>query len=264
MHPNDYQSFYDERRQQTYAHDYSRFWADEHAYYKELRSFIDTFDLKNKTCLEIGSSGGFFQDMVDDYHGTDIAHSLSRHYHKTYRVAEGQHYPYEDHEFDAIWTITVFEHIPYLQAAMLEIKRLLKPRGVVFFAPAWQCRPWAAEGYEVRPFSDFGLEGRLIKASIPFRNSLIWRSLLVFPKRLWRHCSFFCGKRYHQIRYRKLIPNYDRFWTSDSDACNHIDPHDAILWFESHGFTCLSHPLHARALLVRTGALVFRKLGGHG
>ncbi|MGC8604704.1 MAG: class I SAM-dependent methyltransferase [Desulfomonilaceae bacterium] len=70
----------------------------------------------------------------------------------SYRVAEGNRYPYDDQMFDAIWTITVFEHIPHLQQALLEIKRLLKPSGVLLFAPAWQCRPWAADGFDVRPY----------------------------------------------------------------------------------------------------------------
>ncbi|WP_343231963.1 class I SAM-dependent methyltransferase [Tahibacter amnicola] len=61
-----------------------------------------------------------------------------------YRVTEGTRYLFEDASFDAIRTITVYAHIPHWQEAMLEIKRLLKPGGVVYFAPAWQCRTWVA------------------------------------------------------------------------------------------------------------------------
>jgi SAM-dependent methyltransferase len=254
-----YKSFYDDRRNRTYAHDYSKMRAEEHNGFKELKEFIDKYDLKNKKCLEIGSSGGFFQNMVNDYYGTDIADSLSQYYHKPYRVATGERYPFDTAMFDAIWTIAVYEHIPHLQEALLEIKRMLKPNGVVLFAPAWQCRPWAAGGYTVRPYSDFGLNGKLIKASIPLRDSVAWRSLFIFPKRLYRHFKFYLGYRYTTIRYRKITPNYETFWTSDADACNHIDPHDAILWFTSNGFDCISHPLHVRAFLFRTGFLVFRK-----
>lgn len=256
---SDYKSFYDERRHETYAHDYHKLRAEDHSHYSDLKAFIDRFQLQDKKCLEIGSSGGFFQDMVDDYWGTDIAENLAKYYHKPYRVASGSHYPFENEMFDAIWTITVYEHIPELQEALLEIKRLLKPGGVVLFAPAWQCRAWAADGYAVRPYSDFGWKGKLIKASIPIRNSIIWRSLFIFPKRFVRHLLFLLGYRFKEIRYRKLKANYDIYWTSDSDACNSIDPHDAILWFLSHGFECLSHPTHLSAFFVRTGALIFRK-----
>jgi SAM-dependent methyltransferase len=259
MHDAEYKSFYDERRQHTYSHDYATFEGEDHSSYADLNRFIETYKLKTRKCLEIGSSGGFFQDLVDDYYGTDIAESLARHYHKPYRVAKGEIYPFDDGMFDAIWTVTVYEHIPNLQRAVLEIERLLKPGGVVYFSPAWQCRPWAADGNAVRPYGDFGPAGMLIKASIPLRDSVIWRALFVLPKRLVRHFRFLLGHRYSEIQYRKLKPNYEVYWTADADACNHIDPHDAILWFASHGFDCLSHPLHRRALMVRTGSLVFRK-----
>jgi SAM-dependent methyltransferase len=257
---SDYKSFYDERRQKTYAHDYRNIRAEDHASYPELRLFIDRYQLISKRCLEIGSSGGFFQDLVEDYWGTDIAESLSQYYHKPYKVAQGSHYPFEDEMFDAIWTITVYEHIPELQQALLEIKRLLKPGGIIFFSPAWQCRSWAANGYAVRPYSDFDWKGKIIKASIPMRNSVLYRAFSIFPKRFTRHLQFIFGRRFREIQYRKLKANYERYWTTDADACNSIDPHDAILWFLNHGFECLSHPAHWDVFRVRTGALVFRKL----
>jgi SAM-dependent methyltransferase len=259
MSLTDYETFYDERRQQAYAQDYTKIRAEDQPYFAQLKSFIEVHSLEKKKCLEIGSSGGFFQDMVDDYYGTDIAQSLAQYYHKPYRIAQGKQYPFEDEMFDAIWTITVYEHIPHLQEAMIEIKRLLKNGGVLLFAPAWQCRTWAAEGYAVRSYSDFDFVGKLIKASIPIRNSVFWRGMFVFPKRLFRLGRFILGHRYTEIQFKKLQPNYEVFWTSDADACNHIDPHDAILWFASHGFNCLSHPTHLRAFLVRTGVLVFQK-----
>jgi hypothetical protein len=118
---------------------------------------------------------------------------------------------------------------------------------------------WAADGYRVRPYRDFNWKDKLIKASIPIRNSVVWRALFMFPKRFYRHLRFLAGKRYKVLMYKKIRANWDRYWTSDSDACNSIDPHDAILWFESNGFKCLSHPMHLKALFVRTGGLVFKK-----
>ncbi len=252
-------SFYDDRRSETYGDDFTHHDPTERRHHQDLLDFIENYGLANKRCLEIGSSGGSNQDLVEDYYGTDLAPSLGASYHKPYRAIEGTRYPFDDSMFDAIWTIAVFEHIPDLQAAMLEVVRLLKPGGVVYFWPAWQCRSWAAEGYPVRPYSDFGLRGKLIKASIPLRESVVWRSLFLFPKRIWRHFGFLLGRRYAEILYRRIQANWETFWMSDSDACNSIDPHDAILWFESHGLKCLSHPLHREALLVRTGSLVFRK-----
>lgn len=254
-----YKEFYDEKRDMQYGEQYTTKKAREHSSYNDLLSFINIYGLEDKKCLEIGSSGGGFQDMVEDYYGTDIADSLKKYYHKPYKVA-GEEYPFANSEFDAIWSLHVYEHIPHLQKAMLEIKRLLKKDGVVLFAPAWQSRPWAAEGYEVRPYSDFDLKGKMIKLLIPLRNSLLWRSFFIFPKRITRSILFLFGYRFKEIKYKKLLANYKTYWVPDSDACNSIDPHDAILWFESHGFKCLSHPLYLKALFVRNGALVFKKI----
>ena len=255
-----YKEFYDDNRSNQYGENYTLKQATEHESYTVLLDFIENNNLKDKKCLEIGSSGGGFQDMVDDYYGTDIAESLMKYYHKPYRVANGQKYPFKDNLFDAIWSLHVYEHIPHLQKAMLEIKRLVKKDGYVLFSPAWQSRPWAAQGYEVRPYSDFNFKGKLIKVIIPIRNSIIWRSLFILPKRIFRTLLFNIGYTFTNIKYKKLEANYETYWVPDSDACNSIDPHDAILWFESHGFKCLSHPLYKKALLVRNGALVFKKV----
>jgi hypothetical protein len=136
---------------------------------------------------------------------------------------------------------------------------VLKPGGVVLFAPAWQCRPWTAAGYAVRPYGDLTIKGKIIKALIPLRDSIWWRSISILPKRISRHLLFILKVRSNEILYKKLKVNYDYFWTSDSDACNSIDPHDAILWFEHNGFKCRSHPMHLNAFLVRTGTLIFKK-----
>lgn len=252
-----YKGFYDGHRERHYG--LKEVGPEQNSHYPILKDFISRYGLTNKKCLEIGSSTGMFQDMVEDYAGTDIADVLAPYYHKPYRTATEAGYPFDDASFDAIWTIAVYEHIPHLQQALLEIARLLKPGGLVLFAPAWQCRSWAADGYQVRPWSDFDWKGKLIKASIPVRDSVLFRSALIFPKRLVRSIGFILGRRVDEILYRKIKPNYERFWTSDADACNAIDPHDAILWFLSHGFECVTHPNLASAFMVRTGALVFRK-----
>jgi SAM-dependent methyltransferase len=256
---DNYLEFYDKRRHETYTHEIHSN-MESHSFYDKLRQFIEQYSLSDKKCLEIGSGRGIFQDMVKDYTGTDIAQSVERYYHKPYKVATKGRYPFENETFDAIWTITVFEHIPELQKALLEIKRLLRTKGFVYFAPAWQCRSWTSKGYPVRPYSNFDWKDKLIKSSIPIRNSVLWRSFFIFPKRLYRHLFFLLGRRYSEILYKKINPNYEHYWMSDSDACNSIDPHDAILWFESNGFSCLSHPLHLKAFFIRTGGIVFQKI----
>src|SRR3546814_11978920 len=43
-----------------------------------------------------------------------------------------------------------------------------------------------------------------------------------------------------RLRYRRLTPNYEKYWMSDSDAVNAIDSHEAMLWFLSRGDECLN------------------------
>lgn len=254
-----YRSFYEDvDRQTTYSTTKS---PEQHGGYKRIKGFIETYGLEDKSVLEVGSSKGVYQDMVEGYVGLDIAESLRPNYRKPFfTVNEDGTYPFEDASFDAAWTWAVFEHIPDIDTALRELARVIKPGGHILFAPAWQCRSWAAEGYPVRPYSDFGWGGKLIKASIPLRNSLPWRIAKLIPKRLFRHFLYLLGHRMTALPTGKLKPNYDIFWMSDSDAVHAIDPHDALLWFEANGFKCINHPLHLKALSVRTGPLILEKI----
>lgn len=205
-------AFYDLKRDESYSREVYNTDPTKHSHYRLLKNFIDTYALNNKKCLEIGSARGLFQDMVLDYTGTDIADSVKNNYRKPYVISNANgKYPFEDNSFDAIWTITVYEHIPELNEAINEIRRILKPGGVVLFAPAWGCTPWAAEGYPVRPYSDFGIQGKIIKFTIPIKSSLIWRLIFKIPKRLFIHFIYILGYRYHKIQYKKLKPNWEKF-----------------------------------------------------
>jgi SAM-dependent methyltransferase len=255
-----YENFYENIYRK--GNDNSTSNLEEHPAYGDIKNFIERFELYDKRCLEIGSSKGFFQDMVRDYSGLDIAKSLSKYYKKPYFIVNSDgSYPFEDNSFDAIWSWDVHEHIPDLNQSLLELRRVLKPGGIILFSPAWQCRTWVAGGYHVRDYGELNIWGKLIKATIPIRDSVIYRSMMIFPKRSYKHLIFILGGRFKEISYKKLKPNYEKFWGSDSDACNSIDPHEAILWFESNGFQCLSHPMHLRGFFVRGGSLIFKKLG---
>jgi len=231
---------------------------EEHSIHNELKNFIDTYQLKGKRCLEIGCGRGAFQDLVSDYTGVDISAFVKKYIYKPFCQCSATDLPFRDCSFDAIWTYAVLEHVPEPEKSLREIRRVLRHDGLLFLSPAWQCRPWAAEGYPVRPYRDFRLKGKLIKASIPIRNSVWFRSLYVFPRRLLRSIdAFLTGKRLN-FKYKKLAPNYDYFWMSDSDAVNSMDPYEAVLWFVSRGDTCISYPTWIAKLLVRTGPIIFR------
>lgn len=232
-----------------------------HPFYPILQRFIEKWDLYDKKCLEIGSAKGIFQDMVQHYTGVDVAEHLSDYYHKKYVVISGAQLPFPDESFEGIFTYATHEHIPDLERALEEIVRVLKPGGVCLFAPAWHTRPWFAGGYQVRPLHDLTLKGKLIKTSIPLRDLTLVRWPKVILKRLLGLISFAFDERGgpRRLKYKKLKANYDVFWQSDSDACNSIDPFDAILWFRSRKFICHGYENLVKALFIRTLALQLQK-----
>jgi SAM-dependent methyltransferase len=233
--------------------------AEKHDTYEKLQTFINRYQLHNKRCLEIGCGRGIFQELVEDYTGVDLSDTVHTYLHKPfYRCSSATQLPFADNEFDAIWTIYVLEHVPEPEKALMEMRRVLRPGGLLFLKPAWQCRPWATSGFSVRPYKDFDLKGKLIKASIPVRNSILFRSLYIFPRRLVRCLVYAWGKSRTKFRYKLLNPNYDHYWQPDSDALNSMDPYEAILWFMSRGDTCLSYGKWFSSFFIRTGDMIFR------
>ncbi|MCP3981185.1 MAG: methyltransferase domain-containing protein [bacterium] len=232
--------------------------VSQHRFFGPLQAFVAGHGLDARRCLEIGSGRGRFQDVVPDYLGTDLAESAGRYYHKPFVPASATALPFADGSFDALWTTAVLEHIPDPASALAEMRRVVKPDGLLLLGAAWQCRPWAAEGYAVRPYGDFGMKGKLIKASIVLRKTVVFRSSYVFPRRLLHALRAALSRGPVPFRYRELEPNYEKFWVSDSDAVNSMDPYDAILWFESRGDRCLNYTGGLSKFFVRTGPLVFR------
>lgn len=229
-----------------------------HPHYCELSTFIDEYHLIDKTCLEIGSSKGLFQDMVKDYTGLDVAESLRKHYHKKYLTIKNDKYPFDDNSFDAIWTIHTFEHIHNIQKHLTEIARILRPGGVIFFFPAWYCSPFAAKGYRVRPYRDFSILGKIIKFMLPILDGSISRYLYFIPRRIIRLIYHYgLGQTMSTIVTKRIIPNYEHYWEADSDACLSLDPFNIITFFRAFDIQCISHPNPAKNILIRGGPLIF-------
>jgi len=233
--------------------------AADHPFYPILQGFLGRRHLKDKRCLEIGSAKGLFQDLVDDYTGVDIAESLRPYYRKPYITVKDERLPFSDDSFDGIFTYATHEHIPELETALTEIVRVLKPGGVCLFAPAWHTRPWFAQGYAVRPYSELAMREKMIKLSIPFRDLIIFRWTFVLIRRTFRLLLYAFSSQREPLRYRKLKANYDKFWQSDSDACNSLDPFDVILWFRNRGMECIGFENLLKSLFVRVHSIEVRK-----
>jgi SAM-dependent methyltransferase len=227
-----------------------------------LQALVKSYDLKDKRVLEIGCGRGAFQRIVEKWVGVDLAFSAGSYLRKPFIAASAEALPFKENSFDGTWSITVLEHSPHPEKSLEEITRVLKPGGVAYLAPAWHCRPWAAQGYEVRPWSDFDWKGKLIKVSIPLRNAIWFRAIYTIPMRIWRESLFLLKrKKPMHFRYRELKANHETYWCADSDACNSMDPHEMLLWFRSRGWDSPSHPTWASRFLVRHGAIILQKPG---
>jgi SAM-dependent methyltransferase len=232
---------------------------EEHYIYPILRGFLEEHDLLNKRCLEVGTGYGQCQQLADDYVGMDLASSAAKHMKKPFLNASATDLPFGDCQFDCVWSNHVMEHVPRPQQMLDEIWRVLKPGGYVFFTASWQRGPWLAEGYPVRPFSDFDWKGKLTKLSVPLRSSVAFRSLQVFPKRTWSLLRQALWPRPQPLRYSKLHPTYEKNWMPDATAECSVEPFSVYMWFTTRGAKCLNYPTRRSAFLIRTGHMTFRK-----
>jgi SAM-dependent methyltransferase len=204
---------------------------------EQVAAFAREFNLSSRKILEIGSGRGYLQDVVENYTGLDISTSVARFYHKKFVLGSATALPFPDDSFDGVWSIWVFEHVPNPEQAFREARRVTRDNGVIFLLPAWNCVSWAAEGYEPRPYADFDLAGKLIKASLIMRADPAFRIASLLPIRAVRTLTAQFGPT--RLRYRRLTPNYEKYWVPDSDAVNSIDRQEAKLWFLSRGDECV-------------------------
>jgi SAM-dependent methyltransferase len=192
--------------------------------------------------LEVGAGSGRLQDIVDDYTALDISASARQFFHKPFVEASATNMPFPDNSFDAVWSIWVLEHIPNPEKAMLEIRRVVKPGGYIFFRPTYEVNRYAAQGYAVRPYGDFDFWGKLKKATIPIVESNAFYNFQARQVRLLRSLGSRIGAGPSRLHFNKLTPNYDEYWVNDSDACTSVSFHEIFRWFTSRGDHCVNCP----------------------
>jgi SAM-dependent methyltransferase len=115
--------------------------------------------------------------------------------------------PFPDGEFDAIWSVWVLEHVPNPEQALREMRRVLKPNGLLYLSPAWRCSDLAPDGYPVRPYSGFGLKGKLIKASVPIQESVLFVEMYTIPIRMGRLAAWQIHHQPTLLHYRPIAAN---------------------------------------------------------
>jgi SAM-dependent methyltransferase len=207
---------------------------------ENLEGFLDQYKLHGKKVLDVGAGQGYLQDVAEDYTGLDISPTARRFFHKPFVLGSATAMPFADNQFDVVWSIWVLEHIPTPEQALREMRRVTKDGGYLYLYPAWACSSWLADGYEVRPYADFGLTGKLIKASVPIRSSAQYRAIYTAPIRALRFAAYRASGSPTRFHYSRLTPNYQKYWQSDGDAVNTLDRYEALLWFASRGDECVN------------------------
>lgn len=223
-----------------------------------VSKFVKDYHLENARVLDVGAGSGLLQDQVVDYTGLDISATARRYFHKPFVQGDARAMPFRDGEFDAAWSIWVLEHVPNPEMALAEMRRVIKPNGLLLLYPAFMVSPLAAEGYHMRPFRDFGVKGKLIKLSMPVRESPLFWVAYVFPIRAIRRATFSLTGQPMSFHYWPLTPNYERYWEADSDAVNSLDRYETYLWFKSRGAICLNCGSEMENFQTYRSMLIFR------
>ncbi len=207
-----------------------------------IKNFVEQYGLENSRALEVGAGSGQLQDIVPDYTGLDIAASAARYFHKPFVAGSATDLPFEDGSFDSVWSVWTIEHVPNPERALEEMRRVTRSGGYLFLWPTWLCPRWLSEGYLVRPYSDFDWVGKANKLSVVFRSS----PYLLFPGlasvRTLRELYWRATGAEMRLRFDRLEPNFEDYWTPDADAAISLDGHETMLWFRSRGDDCLNCP----------------------
>jgi SAM-dependent methyltransferase/uncharacterized protein YbaR (Trm112 family) len=213
--------------------------------------------------LEIGSGKGALQGFGGDYTACDYSLTALRTFVRPEHgrvCASAERLPFADNTFRFLFTIATLEHVPGADRAFAEIERVLAPGGVAYLSPAWHCVQYNCEGIPVRPYSDLDLRQKLVKATLPLRQTLLVKAAGQLPGRVLRRAIWSLHKDPTRMRFDRLRPDYERFWMSDSDAAARLDSHEGCLFFHSRGYEILSPGATAlRQLLARHEPVVVKK-----
>jgi hypothetical protein len=144
------------------------------------------------------------------------------------------------------------------EQALLEMRRVVKPGGLILLKPAWHCRWWRCEGIPVRPYADLTLRQKWVKLTLPIREALAVRAARQLLIRSWRVLYSAVCRDALPLAFERLKPDRNKYWMVDSDAACSLDPLDLILWFRSRGDAVLSHPTFVGVFLSRHEPLLIQ------
>jgi ubiquinone/menaquinone biosynthesis C-methylase UbiE len=181
------------------------------------RHVITTYTLKNVQAIGVDLSlddllttNERFQDEFMEPDQTDKSFGLS--------VADALSLPFADDSFDKIICSEVLEHIPDYRSALVEIRRVLKPGGILAasvprFLPEWICWRLSTEyhsevGGHIRIFNALKLKKDIEDQGMSFFHRH-WAHALHVPY-WWLQCLFWANRE-----KSRLVKIYHRFLVWD-------------------------------------------------
>ncbi len=92
---------------------------------------------------------------VTEYIGCDIENAIYQKKIQPDIFWDGSKIPLEDNSIDSVLATELFEHVPDVTSVLLELNRLLKPGGVLFFTVPflWPLHDIPYDEYRYTPFS---------------------------------------------------------------------------------------------------------------
>ena len=164
--------------------------------FKLAKHIVDKFDLKeNNKILDVGCGRcevlTAFGQLGLDISGVDASERIQSFAPKEISKLEildfsKENFPFDDNEFDIIFTKSVIEHINDPTHLMKEILRILKPGGIfISLTPEWasQIKTFYDDPTHVHPYQPKGLKDLLIlsgfkdaHAEIFYYHELLWSS----------------------------------------------------------------------------------------
>ena len=225
-------AYLEQAREGSVAHPYedNQLWLK---HVSALQQLISQRGLATGRVLEVGCGRGELQDIVPHYTGLDLDFNRSKYVAKPFICGSAAQMPFDDDTFDAAWSIWVLEHIPDPNLMLQEMRRVVKPGGVIFLCVAYSVASWISQGLHKRPFGELTWRQKLIKLTIPLRSTAIYKVITRLGLRCLQLLGYLLRRRPTGVRYAPLVPNFEIYWDYDADACASIDAYSVALYFLS-------------------------------
>jgi len=243
--------------------DRSRSLDIESNYLAYEREFMGQFVREHKIqgpCLEIGCGTGLFAEIVPNFIGLDyyLELLLAEGFESFNRLcADGRYIPLADASVECVYSFNALEHIPDVELAFSEMDRVLKPGGFLVLKPAWHCAWYNNELILVLPYQQLNARQKIVKGLLPILQSKLYKGLTRIPWRILRRMT---SSKNNSLSWEKLTPYQGELWRGgDVDAVASIDCHEGILYYQSRGYQCLSHPSLFKQILAGHDLAVLRK-----